>query len=105
MNYLLLENKLISLIAPNLITYKVFESLPDKTGLGFVESITMSAPHSINFVPSSSSEPLVSEVVKASMSEAKSIEVTPPKKIRVDLHESKPKASNPLKGKTRDKPA
>ena len=39
------------------------------------------------------------------MSEAKSIEVTPPRKIRVDLHESKPKAFNPPKGKTHDKPA
>ena len=39
------------------------------------------------------------------MSEAKSVEVTPPRKIRVDLHESKPKAPNPLKGKTHDKPA
>ena len=38
------------------------------------------------------------------MSEAKSIEVTPPRKIRVDLHESKPKTPNPYKGKTHDKP-
>ena len=29
----------------------------DKIGLGFVESISMSAPHSTNFVPSSSFEP------------------------------------------------
>ena len=29
----------------------------------------------------------------------------PPRKIRVDLHESKPKAPNPSKGKTHDKPA
>ena len=77
----------------------------DKTGLGFVKSISVSAPHSTNFVPSSSSEPLVSEAVKPSMNEAKSIEVTPPRKIRVDLYESKPKASNPTKGKTHDKPA
>ena len=77
----------------------------DKTGLGFVESISVSAPHSANFVPSSSSEPLVSEVVKPFMSEAKPIEVTPPRKIRVDLHKSKPKAPNPSKGKTHDKPA
>ena len=34
------------------------KSPSDKTGLGFVESISVSAPHSINFVPSSSSEPL-----------------------------------------------
>ena len=38
------------------------------------------------------------------MSEAKSIEVTPPRKIRIDLHESKPKAPNLPKGKTHDKP-
>ena len=64
----------------------------------------MSAPHSTNFVPSSSSEPLVSEAVKPSVSKAKPIEVTPPRKIRVDLHESKPKALNPSKGETHDKP-
>ena len=69
----------------------------EKTGLGFVESISVSAPHSTNFVPSYSSEPPVSE--------AKSIEVTPPKKIKVDLQESKPKAPNPPKGKLHDKPA
>ena len=45
----------------------------------------------------------MSEVVKPSVSKAKSVEVTPPRKIRVDLHESKPKAPNPLKGKTHDK--
>ena len=78
----------------------------DKIGLGFVESISVPAPHSINFVPSSSSEPPVSEVVKPSVNEAgKSVEVTPPRKIRVDLQESKPKAPNPLKGKLHDKPA
>ena len=33
----------------------------DKTGLGFVESIFVPTPHSNNFVPSSSSEPYVSE--------------------------------------------
>ena len=65
----------------------------------------MSAPYSTNSVPSSSSEPLVSEAVKLSVSEAKPIEVIPPRKIKVDLHESKPKAPNPSKGKTRDKPA
>ena len=36
----------------------VQKSPSDKTSLGFVESISVSAPHSINFVPSSSSEPL-----------------------------------------------
>ena len=82
----------------------VQKSPSDKTDLGFVESIFVSAPHLTNFVPSSTSEPPVSEVVKPSVSEAKSIEVTPPRKIRVDLHESKPKAPNPPKGKTYDKP-
>ena len=81
----------------------VQKSPSDKIGLGFVESISVPAPYSTNFVPSSSSEPHVSEVVKPSVSEAKSIEVIPPRKIRVDLHESKPKAPNPLKGKTHDK--
>ena len=74
----------------------VQKSLSDKTGLGFVKSISMPEPHSINFVPSS--EPLVSEVVKP-------VEVTPPRKIRVDLQESKPKTSNPPKTKLHDKPA
>ena len=45
----------------------------------------------------------MSDGVKSFVSEAKPIEVTPPKKIRVDLHESKPKAPNPPKGKTHDK--
>ena len=60
----------------------VQKSLSDKTGLGFVKSISMPEPHSINFVPSS--EPLVSEVVKP-------LEVTSLRKIRVDLKVSKPK--------------
>ena len=56
----------------------------DKTGLGFVESISVHEPHSTNFVPSF--EPLVNEVVKPSVSEAvKSVDVIPPRKIRVDL--------------------
>ena len=83
----------------------VQKSPSDKTDLGFVKSISVSAPHSINFVPSSSSEPPVSEAVKPPVSKAKLIEVTPPRKIRVDLHESKPKAPNPSKGKTHNKPA
>ena len=65
------------------------KSPSDKTGLGFVESISVSAPHSTNFVPSSSSEPPVSEAVKPSMSEAKPIEVTPPRKIKVGLQDRK----------------
>ena len=66
----------------------------------------MLAPHSTKFVPSSSFEPPVSVVVEPSVSEAKSVEVTPFRKIRVDLQESKPKASNPPppKGKLHDKP-
>ena len=83
----------------------VQKSSSDKTDLGFVESISVPAPHSTNFVPSSSFEPPVSEAVKPSVSKAKPIEVTPPRKIRVNLHKSKPKAPNPLKGKTHDKPA
>ena len=83
----------------------VQKSPSDKTGLGFVESIFVPVPHSTHFVPSSFSEPHVSEDVKLSVSEAKSVEVIPPRKIKVDLHESKPKAPNPPKGKTHDKPA
>ena len=48
----------------------------DKIGLGFEDSISMTKNHSTNFV--SSSEPLVSEIVKPA-------EVTPLRKIRVDL--------------------
>ena len=33
------------------------------------------------------------------------VEITPPRKIVVDLQESKPKAHNPSKGKLHDKPA
>ena len=80
----------------------VQKSPSDKTGLGFVESINVSAPNSTIFVPSSSSEPPVSEV----MSEAvKPIEVTPPRKIRVDLKEFKPKKTTLSKDKSHDKPA
>ena len=76
----------------------------DKTGLGFVESTSVPKPHSINFVPSFI--PPMSEVVKPSVSEAtKSIEVTPLRKIRVNLQEFKPKAPNPPKGKLHEKPA
>ena len=68
----------------------------DKTSLGFEDSITVSKNHSTNFV--SSSEPPVSEIVKPT-------EVTPPRKIRVDLQESKPKTPNPPKDKVHNKPA
>ena len=40
----------------------VQKSPSDKSRLGFVESISVFAPHSTNFVPSSSSEPFVNEV-------------------------------------------
>ena len=54
----------------------------------------MPETHSTNLVPSS--EPPMNEIVKP--------EVTPPRKIRVDLYESKPKTPNPSKGKLCDKP-
>ena len=70
----------------------------------------MSAPHSTNFVPSSSSEPsvseIVSETVKPPVSEVvKSIEVSPSRKISIDLKEFKPKKPTLSKDKTHDKPA
>ena len=61
----------------------------DKIRLGFVESISVLETHSTNFVPSS--KPPVSEIVKS--------KVTPPRKIRVDFQESKPKTPNPSKEK------
>ena len=68
----------------------VQKSHSDKSGIGFVESISVSTPHSTHFVPSSSSEPSVSEVVsetvKPPVSEVvKPIEVSSSRKIRVDL--------------------
>ena len=83
----------------------VQKSPSDKTGLGFVKSIYVSTLHPTNFVPSSSSEPPMNEIVKPSVSEAKSVEVTPPWKIRVDLKESKPKESTLTKDKLYGKPA
>ena len=82
----------------------------DKSGLGFVESSSVSAPHSTNFVLSSSFEPsvseVVSEIVKPSVSEVvKPIEVSPSKKIMVDLKESKSKESTFSKDKMHGKPA
>ena len=62
----------------------------------------MFAPNSTIFVPSSSSKPPVSKVVSEIV---KPVEVTPPRKIRVDLKESKPKKSTLSKDKTHDKPA
>ena len=87
----------------------VQKSHSNKSGLGFFESISVFAPHSTNFVPSSSAEPsvseIVSETVKPPMSEVvKPIEVLPSKKIRVDLKESKPKQPSIFKDKSHDKP-
>lgn len=82
----------------------------DKFGLGYVESIFDSGPHSTNFVPSSSSsEPLVSNVVSQTIEPpvnevVKPVEVSPPKKIRVDLRESKPKEPTKFKDKMHGKP-
>ena len=74
----------------------VQKSLLDKTGLGFVDSISVSETHLKNFV--SSSEPAKSEIVKP-------VEVTPPpRKIKVDLKESKPNNPNLPKYKKHDKP-
>ena len=67
----------------------------DKTGLGFEDSISVPKTHSTNFV--SSSETPVSEVVKP-------VEVTPPRKIRIDLKEFKPKNPNLPKDKKHDRP-
>ncbi|XP_065623951.1 uncharacterized protein LOC112006235 [Quercus suber] len=80
----------------------------DKSGLGYVESIFMSAPYSTNFIPSSSSEPSVSEVVsetvKPPVSEVvKPLDVSPSRKIMVDLVESKPKESTLSKDKMHGK--
>ena len=88
----------------------VQKSHSDKSRLGFVESISVFAPYSTNFVPLSSSEPYVSEIVyetiKPPVSEVvKSIEVSPSRKIRVDLKEYKPKQSIFPKDKSHDKPA
>ena len=68
----------------------------DKTGLGFEDSISVTKNHSTNFV--SSSESPVSEIVKPT-------EVTPPRKMKVDLQESKPNTSNPPRDKLNDRPA
>ena len=68
----------------------------DKTSLGFEDSISMSKTHSTNCV--SFSEPPKSEIVKL-------VEVTPPpRKIRVDLKEFKPKNPPLPKDKLHDRP-
>ena len=68
----------------------------------------MSTPHSTQFVLSSSSKPsvseTVSETVKPTASEVvKPIEVSPSRKIRVDLKESKLKESTLSKDKMHGK--
>ena len=88
----------------------VQKSHSEKSGLSFVESIFVTAPYSTNFVPSSSSEPFVSEVVSETVKPpvrdvVKPIEVSPSRKIRVDLKESKPKESTLSKDKMHGKPA
>ena len=70
----------------------------------------MFAPHSTHFVPSSSSEPsmseVVSEIVKPPVSEVvKPIEVSSSRKIRIDLKEHKPKVSILSKDKMHGKSA
>ena len=68
----------------------------DKICLGFEDSIFMSETHSINFV--SSFEPPKSEIVKL-------VKVTPPPRmIRVDLQESKPKNPTLSNDKLHDRP-
>ena len=67
----------------------------DKTDLNFEDSISVPKTYSINFV--SSSESLMSEILKP-------VEVTSPRKTRVDLKESKPKNPTIPKEKEHDKP-
>ena len=49
----------------------VQKSLSNKSRLGFIESISVFAPHSTHFVPSSSSKPSVSEVVSETVKPCK----------------------------------
>ena len=72
------------------------KSTLDKTSLGLEDSIIVSKTYSTNFV--SSFEPPMSEIVKL-------VEVIPPRKIRVDLKESKSKNSTLPKDKLHDRPA
>ena len=67
----------------------------EKTSLGFEDSIFVPKTHSTIFV--SSSEPHVSEIVKP-------VKVTPPRKTKVDLKESKPKNPTLHKDKLHDRP-
>ena len=86
------------------------KSPSNKSGLGFVESISVSAPHSTHFVHLPSSEPFVSEAVSETVKPpvskvVKPIEVSPSRKIRVDLKESKLKESTLSKDKMHGKSA
>ena len=88
----------------------VQKSHSDKSGLSFVESISVSAPYSTHFVPSSSSKPsmseAVSETVKPPVSEVvKPMEISPSRKIKVDLKESKLKESTLSKDNMHGRPA
>ena len=75
--------------------WSILKSPLDKTGLGFKDSIFMSETHFANFA--SSSKPPKSEIVKPA-------DVIPlPRKIRVDLKESKPKNPPHLKDKLHDR--
>ena len=92
---------MLDLLVLNLINCWVFKSLLD---------LSVFAPHSTHFVPSSSFEPFVSEAVsetvKSPVSEVvKPIEVSPSRKIRVDLKESKLKESTLSKEEMHGKPA
>ena len=68
----------------------------EKIGLGFEDNISVSETHSINFVFSSELSKI--EVVKPKE------DVLDPRKIRVDLKESKPKSPNFPKDKKHDRP-
>ena len=68
----------------------------DKSGLGFVDSIFVFETHSTNFVPSF--EQSKTEVVKLKE------DVLVPRKIKVDLKESKLKNPNLPKDKKHDRP-
>ena len=68
----------------------------EKSGLCFVDSISVFETHSTNFVPSS--EPLKIKVVKPKE------DVLTPRKIRIDLKESKLKSPIFPKDKKHDRP-
>ena len=74
----------------------VQKSSHDKTGLGFVESVSDSIVHSTKFVPSSSEPKQNVRIPKE--------EVLATRKMMVDLSESKPKNPNQTKSKKQHKP-